>query len=201
MPDIQVTLCERFGFADFRPGQREAVECLLGGQHALVVMPTGAGKSLVYQLASLRLPGVTLVLSPLISLMQDQVEHLQRRQIPAAFINSTLPATEQAARLRALGQGEWKLVYVAPERLRSAPFRQALARTRISLLAVDEAHCISQWGHDFRPDYLHIAAFRRELGEPLTAALTATATPQVQGDITSLLGIPSAQQVIPNPVV
>ena len=196
MADTQETLRERFGFTEFRPGQREAIEHLLGGQHALVVMPTGAGKSLVYQLASLSLPGVTLVLSPLISLMQDQVEHLKRRQIPAAFINSTLSAPEQSARLQALGRGEWKLVYVAPERLRSVPFRQALARTRTGLLAVDEAHCISQWGHDFRPDYLHIAAFRRELGEPLTAALTATATPQVQGDITSLLGIPSAQRVI-----
>jgi hypothetical protein len=185
------TLRSCFGFETFRPGQAEAILSLLAGQHTLVVMPTGAGKSLIYQLTALHRPGLTLVLSPLIALMKDQVDSLVAHGIPATCINSALSAEEQAQRLRALGEGALQLAYVAPERLRSVPFQEALSRVEVGLLAVDAAHCISQWGHDFRPDYLHIGTARESLGQPLTAALTATATPRVQGDIVRLLGIPS----------
>ena len=168
--------------ATFRPGQAEAIGALLDGQNALVVMPTGAGKSLIYQIASLLRPGLAIVISPLIALMKDQVDGLRSAGLPATFVNSTLPAAEQRARLADVTRGQVRLLYVAPERLRHHAFREALAGQSISLLAVDEAHCLSQWGHDFRPDYLHIAAFRQEIGAPPTAALTATATPQVQDD-------------------
>ncbi|MDH7484924.1 MAG: RecQ family ATP-dependent DNA helicase [Anaerolineae bacterium] len=182
--------------AAFRPGQAEAIEALLAGQNALVVMPTGAGKSLIYQIAGLLRPGLTIVISPLIALMKDQVDGLRAAGFPAAFINSTLPATEQQTCLDDVAGGRVRLLYVAPERLRHRAFREALAGQSVSLLAVDEAHCLSQWGHDFRPDYLHIAAFRQEIGAPPTAALTATATPQVQDDIVRLLGLPSAQRIV-----
>jgi ATP-dependent DNA helicase RecQ len=194
--DLSTTLQAQFGFSTFRPGQAEAIANLLAGQHTLVVMPTGAGKSLIYQLTALRLSGLTLVISPLIALMKDQVDGLTRRGIPATYINSALPTDEQARRLQALAEGAFRLAYVAPERLRSVPFQQALSRLTVGLLAVDEAHCISQWGHDFRPDYLHIAAARAPMGDPVTAALTATATPQVQDDIVRLLGLPTAQRIV-----
>ena len=190
------TLHSHFGFADFRPGQVEAIENVLAGQHTLVVMPTGAGKSLIYQFAALHLPRVTVVISPLIALMKDQVDSLARRQIPATYINSTLPSDEQSRRLQSLVAGKFQIVYVAPERLRSAPFQETLRHVTVGLLAVDEAHCISQWGHDFRPDYLRLAAVREQVGNPTTVALTATATPQVQDDIVRLLGLPSAQRII-----
>ncbi len=194
--DLVSSLQAHFGFAGFRPGQAEAVQYLLDRQHTLVVMPTGSGKSLVFQLAALNLPGVTLVLSPLIALMKDQVDSLERRGIPATFINSALPVGEQNRRLENFAAGRYRLVYIAPERLRSLPFLEAAQRQTLSLLAVDEAHCISEWGHDFRPDYLHIAQFRAVLGNPLTAALTATATPQVQEDIARLLHLPQIQRVV-----
>ncbi len=169
---------------------------MLSGHHTLVVMPTGAGKSLIYQLAALLLPGTTLVISPLIALMKDQVDSLVARGLAATDINSTIGPKEQRGRLQRLAEGGYKLAYVAPERLRSRAFRQALSRAQISLLAVDEAHCISQWGHDFRPDYLQIAPARETLGEPITLALTATATLQVQDDIVHLLNLPKAQRVV-----
>jgi ATP-dependent DNA helicase RecQ len=194
--DLLATLHTHFGFAAFRPGQAEAIAKLLAGQHTLVVMPTGAGKSLIYQFTALRLHGLTLVISPLIALMKDQVDGLRRQGIPATYINSALPTDEQARRLQALAKGAFRLAYVAPERLRSVPFQQTLRRLTVGLLAVDEAHCISQWGHDFRPDYLHIAAARASLGNPVTVALTATATPQVQDDIVRLLGLPTAQRIV-----
>jgi ATP-dependent DNA helicase RecQ len=194
--DMAATLHTVFGFDTFRPGQGEAIASILRGEHALVVMPTGAGKSLVYQLCALHRPGVTLVVSPLIALMKDQVDSLARRGVPATYINSSISGEEQTERLQALASGALRLVYVAPERLRSVPFRQALRQATLGLLAVDEAHCISQWGHDFRPDYLHIAAAREEMGNPLTVALTATATPQVQDDIVARLGVPSARRII-----
>ncbi|TLN00297.1 DEAD/DEAH box helicase, partial [bacterium] len=149
-----------FGFDSFRPGQQEALHSLLGGRDTLVVMPTGAGKSLIFQLAALQLPGLTLVISPLIALMKDQVDSLTRRGIPATFINSALPPAEQSARLERLARGAFRIVYIAPERLRSVEFLGALKNRPIGLLAVDEAHCISEWGHDFRPDYLNIARWR-----------------------------------------
>ncbi len=169
---------------------------MLTGNHALVVMPTGAGKSLIYQFAALLLAGdtqpppIALVISPLIALMKDQVDSLDRQKIPATYINSTITTHEQNLRLRKLAAGDYRIIYVAPERLRSLPFLQSLKFRPISLLAVDEAHCISEWGHDFRPDYLRIADVRKTLGNPLTVALTATATPQVQVDIARLLELP-----------
>ncbi len=202
MPDTTSSLRIHFGFDAFRPGQSEAIESLLQNRQTLVVMPTGAGKSLIFQLAALLLGAglrptpTTLVISPLIALMKDQVDALTRRDIPATCINSALPAAEQASRLENLAQGRYRIVYIAPERLRSAAFLDALRRqpssalasgASVSLLAVDEAHCISEWGHDFRPDYLHIGAWRARFGNPLTVALTATAAPKVQNDIVRLL--------------
>jgi len=159
--DLASALQHHFGFPSFRPGQAEAVQSLLEERHTLVVMPTGAGKSLVFQLGALLREGLTLVVSPLIALMKDQVDALERRGIAATYINSALPVSEQNARLQRLAQGAYRLVYVAPERLRSVPFLNALQSQKIGLLAVDEAHCISEWGHDFRPDYLHLAETRR----------------------------------------
>ncbi len=181
------SLAVNFGFSDFRPGQHEAIRQLLRGRDTLVVMPTGAGKSLIYQLAALHLPGVTLVVSPLIALMKDQVDQLQHYNVPATYINSSLTAVQQRERLSMMAEGTYRLVYLAPERFRSLAFRSALQQLRISLLAVDEAHCISQWGHDFRPDYLYISAARSEMESPVTAAFTATATPEVQQDIITAL--------------
>jgi ATP-dependent DNA helicase RecQ len=190
------TLQTHFGFSTFREGQEEAIQSLLDKNHTLAIMPTGAGKSLIYQFAALQVDGVTLVISPLIALMKDQVDSLNRKGIAATYINSAIPTSEQNIRLQNLAQGKYRLVYVAPERLRSVPFLNALQRQKIGLLAVDEAHCISEWGHDFRPDYLHIAEARRQLGSPLTTALTATATPKVQSDIVRLLGLPSSTKQI-----
>lgn len=194
--DLVPSLNSNFGFKSFLPGQAEAIESLLSGQHTLVVMPTGSGKSLVFQMAALHLPNSTLVISPLIALMKDQVDSLKRRGISATLINSSLTVSEQNRRLKDFVTGKYQLVYIAPERLRSVQFLEALQSRKISLLAVDEAHCISVWGHDFRPDYLHIAKFRTVVGNPLTVALTATATPQIQNDIAQLLGLSKIQRVV-----
>jgi len=204
------SLHTHFGFDSFRAGQEEAIASLLNRQHTLAIMPTGAGKSLIYQFAAILLgadvkPAPTaLVISPLIALMKDQVDALNRKGIPATFINSAIPLPEQQQRLTLIAQGQYRLVYVAPERLRNVTFLRSLQsltpstslRAGLSLLAVDEAHCISEWGHDFRPDYLHIAEARRQLGNPLTVALTATATPKVQSDIIRLLGLPDSTKRI-----
>ncbi len=196
MIDLHAALRKNFEFPDFRPGQAAALEHVLAGRDVLVVMPTGSGKSLIYQLAALVLPGTALIVSPLIALMKDQVDGLARRGLRATFINSSLDSAEQSRRLRGLAAGEYKMVLVAPERLRSRIFQQALAHASLSLLAVDEAHCVSQWGHDFRPDYLHVAEARRELQAPVTLALTATATPHVQNDILRLLELPDAARLV-----
>lgn len=185
-----------FGLDDFKPGQRLAIEHLLAGRNVLVVMPTGSGKSLIYQYCALARPGVALVISPLIALMKDQVDRLHTLGIPATFINSALDPQEQQRRLEKLQRGEWRLVYIAPERLRNSGFVAALRTVNVSLLAVDEAHCISQWGHDFRPDYLRIGAMRRVLDNPVTVALTATATPEVQDDIITQLALAPVERVI-----
>ena len=189
---LAASLQTHFGFDSFRGGQEEAIRSLLNKQHTLAIMPTGAGKSLIYQFAALHLDGLTLVISPLIALMKDQVDALNRKGIPATFINSAIPLPEQNQRLTLLAQGKFQLVYVAPERLRNVTFLRSLQSLTLSLLAIDEAHCISEWGHDFRPDYLHIAEARHKLGNPLTIALTATATPKVQSDIVRLLGLPES---------
>ncbi|MFT5465513.1 MAG: ATP-dependent DNA helicase RecQ [Verrucomicrobiales bacterium] len=180
-------LQRHFGFREFLDGQEPVITALLEGRDAMVVMPTGGGKSLCYQLPALCLEGVTLVISPLIALMKDQVDALAKKGIPAAMINSTLTLDEQRQRLKELRSGKLKLVYVAPERFRSEAFRSALRQVEIGLFAVDEAHCLSQWGHDFRPDYLRLEQTLEELGHPQTAAFTATATPQVRGDILNTL--------------
>ncbi len=193
---LTATLHSVFGFPTFRPGQREVLELLLAGRHTLAVMPTGAGKSLIYQLAAFHRPGTTVVISPLIALMKDQVDGLRRRGVRATTLNSLVPMAEQTRRLDKLAAGGYRLVYVAPERLRQRAFVAALASARVTLLAVDEAHCISQWGHDFRPDYLRLRAVRQALGDPLTVALTATATPDVQDDILQQLGLTTAARVV-----
>ena len=180
---------QHFGFREFLPGQEAVVSSLLSGRDCLAVMPTGGGKSLCYQLPAMVMEGVTLVVSPLIALMKDQVDGLARRGIPATMINSSLTATEQAERIRDLAEGKFKLVYVAPERFRSSQFLTALKQVPVALFAVDEAHCLSQWGHDFRPDYLRLSEAVAELDHPQTAAFTATATPEVQKDILGVLGL------------
>lgn len=176
-------LRQYWGYADFRPGQDQAIRNVLGGGDSLTIMPTGGGKSLCYQVPAMLLPGVTLVVSPLISLMKDQVDALDAAGVPATFINSSLPAGEMAARLEGAERGTYKLVYVAPERFDAEGFRRRLAGIPVSLLAVDEAHCVSEWGHDFRPSYLRLREVRSLLGDPPVAALTATATPEVREDI------------------
>jgi ATP-dependent DNA helicase RecQ len=182
-PDLEQSLQEHFGHAAFREGQRQVVEAVLAGKDVLAVMPTGGGKSLCYQLPALLLDGMTLVVSPLIALMKDQVDDLVSRGLPATYLNSTLSSAERARRLAACRNGEYRLVFVAPERMRSAAFRRAAAEMGVSRLAVDEAHCISQWGHDFRPDYLRLGELRAAMGSPPTIALTATATPTVRDGI------------------
>ncbi|WP_437759166.1 RecQ family ATP-dependent DNA helicase [Sorangium sp. So ce1389] len=190
-PSIDAVLADRFGIAAFRPWQREAIDALLGGAgRVLVVAPTGGGKSLCYQLPAVALPGTTLVLSPLISLMEDQVRALDARGIPATFVASSLSREENGRRLAALRRGEYKLVYAAPERLALDGFLEALAASRLSLVAVDEAHCIVQWGHDFRPDYLRIGAALARLRPPRVLACTATATPDARDEIIRRLGWP-----------
>jgi len=193
---IQSTLKERFGFDAFRPGQCEAISHVLDGQDTLVVMPTGSGKSLCYQLSALLLEGITLVISPLIALMKDQVDTLRSQEIPATFINSSLSLDELNERQSDVKAGRYKLVYVSPERLRNNAFLRTLADVDISLLAVDEAHCISQWGYDFRPDYLHIRDLLDRIERPCLIALTATATPNVQDDILRQLNIPEAKRIV-----
>jgi ATP-dependent DNA helicase RecQ len=188
-------LRERFGLAEFRPGQLAAASALLEGRDLVAVMPTGAGKSLCFQLPALLLQGTTVVVSPLIALMKDQVDALRGRGIRAAALHSGLPPQERSGVEGALAAGGLSLLYVAPERLGSASFRASLGRARIARLVVDEAHCISQWGHDFRPDYRRLAAFRAELGVP-AAAFTATATPDVRADIAVQLGLHSVLELV-----
>src|SRR5688572_14434245 len=187
--DALTSLRQHFGFHDFRDGQREVIESILAGKDAVVVMPTGSGKSLCYQLPALMLDGATVVVSPLIALMKDQVDALHARGLPATFINSSIDEREQRSRIDALRQGQFKLVYVAPERFRSGRFLDALKSINVSLFAVDEAHCISTWGHDFRPDYLRLKAMSQTLNARQTLALTATATPYVRQDIIQQLGL------------
>lgn len=191
--DLPTGLKQLFGFDEFRLGQRDVMEATLQGTNSLVVMPTGSGKSLCYQLPACVLDGITLVISPLIALMKDQVDALTAKNIPTTFINSSISTAEQNDRLYNMEMGKYKVVYIAPERFRSARFCDAIANTKIALLAIDEAHCISQWGHDFRPDYLTMASVREQLGHPPTIALTATATSQVQRDILAQLNLPEAE--------
>ena len=185
-----------YGYRSFRPAQEAIIESILSGRDTLAIMPTGAGKSICFQIPALIMPGITLVISPLISLMKDQVDALTEQGIPATFINSSLSPAESGRRLSFIASGRCKLVYVAPERLDGEYFHSVLSRVDISMLAVDEAHCISQWGHDFRPSYRRIAPFIAGLPKrPLIGAFTATATPEVREDIKKLLQLrtPSVQ--------
>lgn len=189
-------LQETFGYQGFRPGQEELIRHVLEKKNVLGIMPTGGGKSICYQLPALLLPGVTLVVSPLIALMKDQVDALVDNGIPATFLNSSLSAMENQSRLQDLAQGRYKLLYVAPERLQGGELVRLLSRIQVSLIAVDEAHCISQWGHDFRPSYLALPTLLATFsGEVPVIALTATATPQVAKDIQELLNIPDENLV------
>lgn len=185
-----------FGFREFLDAQEEVISAIVAGSDALVVMPTGGGKSLCYQLPALLLEGTTVVVSPLIALMKDQVDALQRRGISATLINSTLSPPEQQERIRALARGEYKLVYIAPERFRSRSFLEALGQSTIALFAVDEAHCLSMWGHDFRPDYFRLGEVLETLGRPQVAAFTATATPDVRRDILTQLALREPREFV-----
>ncbi len=185
-----------YGFNYFRPGQEQAIKNVLAGRDTLVIMPTGGGKSLCYQLPALVLPGLTIVVSPLIALMKDQVDNLQAIGIPATFINSAISQIEAQKRLQAAKQGEVKLLYVAPERFFSSEFIQGLKQIKVSLFAVDEAHCISQWGHDFRPSYLRLRQAIELVGQPTVIALTATATPEVRADIVKQLQLTNPAKII-----
>ena len=190
MPTAQEILKQYFGYDSFRPGQDELVQAILSGRDTLGIMPTGAGKSICYQVPALALPGLTLVVSPLISLMKDQVGALNEAGVPAACINSAMSFEEMRDALYFAGRGQYKLLYIAPERLTAPFFLDFARRVPISMVTVDEAHCISQWGQDFRPSYLKILDFLAALPQrPLVSAFTATATAEVRDDIIRALGL------------
>src|SRR5262245_26482662 len=187
-PSARDVLREVFGYAEFRPGQEKLITTVLGGRDCIGVMPTGAGKSLTYQIPARILPGTVLVVSPLISLMKDQVDALERAGFRATLLNSTLDGAARRDRIVRARRGEYELIYVAPEGL-DGGLRGALAGVRVSLVAVDEAHCISEWGHDFRPAYRRLCGLKQQLGGPPILALTATATRPVVRDIIRQLGM------------
>ena len=198
LAQARAVLAERFGYPCFRTHQLKVLGPLLAGRDVLAVLPTGAGKSLCFQVPALLGQGLTLVISPLISLMQDQVGALRRRGISAAYVNSQLDAEQRRAVLAAAtrGRAELTLLYCAPERLATLTRRLIEARTPISLFAVDEAHCITEWGNEFRPVYRRLGVFRSVLGRPLTIALTGSATPAARADILKVLRIPDAHVVV-----
>jgi ATP-dependent DNA helicase RecQ len=192
---IRRILRETFGLKELRPGQREVIDAVLDGRDTLAIMPTGAGKSLCYQLPALLLEGTTVVVSPLIALMKDQADKLQAHGVDAAPVNSTLTAQEERETLRDVRRGHAEVVFTTPERLTDPDFVTTLRRNRIALFVIDEAHCISQWGHDFRPAFLELAKAARELGDPPVLALTATATADVADDIRQQLERPAMEVI------
>ncbi len=194
--DARRLLKSAFDYDNFRPGQEAAVSAILAGRDTVVVLPTGGGKSLCFQVPALLMPGLTVVVSPLISLMKDQVDALVARGLPAAFINSTLTSGQVSDRLARVDRGEIKLLYVAPERFDFGRTAERLRKAGVSLLAIDEAHCISQWGHDFRPSYLRVKTVHQALGSPTTITLTATATPEVRRDIVRELALRNPETII-----
>jgi ATP-dependent DNA helicase RecQ len=195
--NLEQALQHHFGFPSFRPNQREVIEALLAGQPTLAVLPTGLGKSLCYQLTAQLLPGTTLVISPLIALMQDQVEALQRRSFDnVTYLSSALTPAQVGGRFDEMERGGYKLVYIAPERCDSPRFQRYVQTADISLVVIDEAHCISQWGHDFRPHYRNLLTRLPELKRANFLALTATATPEVQNDIVAALSLPNVKRII-----
>ena len=197
MEEKRALLKRYFGHAAFRGGQEALIDAILSGRDVLGVMPTGGGKSVCYQLPALLLPGLTVVVSPLISLMKDQVAALTEAGIPAAFLNSSLSFEQLRSTYAKASAGQYKLLYVAPERLETESFLSLTARVPVSLLAVDEAHCISQWGQDFRPSYLKILDFLQKLPRrPALAAFTATATAQVRSDIVRILQLQDPVTVV-----
>lgn len=185
---VEAILQQYWGYKTFRPGQREIIESILAGKDTLALLPTGGGKSICYQVPAMQFPGICLVISPLIALMKDQVENLRKKNITAFAIYSGMSRKEVTSTLETVGQSNCKFLYVSPERLETALFHEYLPSLNIQLIAVDEAHCISQWGYDFRPPYLRIAELRKELPEVPVLALTASATPAIQKDICSKLG-------------
>ncbi|MBA4493390.1 DNA helicase RecQ [Paenactinomyces guangxiensis] len=190
MKQAEELLQRYYGFPSFRSGQRQVIESILTGYNTLGIMPTGGGKSICYQIPALMFPGVSVVVSPLISLMKDQVDGLHQLGVPATYINSSLTLREIDQRIRKTLEGKYKLLYIAPERLESDRFHAIFETLPVYLVTIDEAHCISQWGHDFRPSYRSMAQMIRQLPrKPIIAALTATATPEVREDIATLLGI------------
>ena len=197
LTDKTQLLADYYGYLSFRPSQSETIDHVLSGKHAMVVMPTGMGKSLCYQIPALMINDeekspqrhIVLVLSPLVALMRDQVVSLQERGIDAVYINSSLDRTTRERHYHDVAAGRHRLLYVTPERFRKPEFCETLAKRKVTLLAVDEAHCISQWGHDFRPDYSRIQEIRQSIGNPTTIALTATATAECRRDIYKQLGI------------
>lgn len=185
---LEKNLLRYFGFSDFLPGQKEIVQAIMNGQDVVALMPTGGGKSLCYQLPAIMAEKLTVVISPLIALMKDQVDALNTRGIPAVFINSSLSFEEVAQRIQSIKDGSVKILYVAPERFGNVKFQELFAKLDVFLFSVDEAHCVSSWGHDFRPDYLEIRKYIAKLkSRPIVAAFTATATPEVKNDIVERL--------------
>lgn len=186
----QEALKRYFGYDTFRPGQEHLMDAILSGRDALGIMPTGAGKSVCYQIPALLMDGITIVISPLISLMKDQVQSLNQAGIHAAYINSSLTENQIQKALSLAARGQYKIIYVAPERLETTNFLWFARSVKISMVAVDEAHCISQWGQDFRPSYLKIVRFVQSLSyRPVLSAFTATATEEVKNDIICVLGL------------
>jgi len=191
--DAKQVLKDTFGFSGFRGEQETIIQTALDAKHTLVLMPTGMGKSLCYQIPAKMSDGLTLVISPLIALMKDQVDAAKKRGFSCCYINSSLSRSEREKRYVQLSQEAFELIYVTPERFQKKEFREAISKNKISLLAIDEAHCISEWGHDFRPDYTRIGEFREFLKNPTTMALTATATLEVQKDILKQMGLEAEQ--------